>query len=162
MTSSTFSVDSASLDSASIKTASIVTAAVKTAAVKTASVKTASVKTASVDSAAVNTVSVDDSSVATGRIYNIAEVAGHPPVSARDFVGEVEFAIDWHGAPYRVTGRGVQGSADVVRFFETDGAHGGREVRVWDIATHPGGGFMAYQLDSELPIRNVIPQQVSR
>jgi hypothetical protein len=146
MTSSTFSVDTASVDAASVNTASV---------------NTASVNTASVDAAPV-AAAVDAGSVASGRIYNITEVAGHPPVSARDFVGEVEFAIDWHGASFRVHGRGVQGSADVVRFFETDASRGGREARVWDIATHPGGGFMAYQLAADLPIKSVIPQQVSR
>lgn len=158
MTSSTFSVDTASVNAASVNTASVNTASVTTASVTTASVNTASVNT--VDAAPA--VAVDAGSVASGRIYNITEVAGHPPVSARDFVGEVEFAIDWHGASFRVHGRGVQGSADVVRFFETDASRGGREARVWDIATHPGGGFMAYQLAADLPIKSVIPQQVSR
>lgn len=147
MTSSTVSVDTASIN---------------TALVPPASVPPASVSGAPVDGPSVVAASTDADSVASGRIYNITEVAGHPPVSARDFVGPVEFSIEWHGSPVRVTGRGVQGSADVVRFFETDVAHGGREARVWDIVTHPGGGFMAYQLAADLPIRSVIPQQVSR
>jgi hypothetical protein len=84
--------------------------------------------------------------IAFGQLYRVVEVAGHPPVRATDFVGAAEFSIEWHGSRHRVAGTGVPGSAYVLRFYEKDVDHDGKDVRTWDISTLPGGGFVAYQL----------------
>lgn len=88
--------------------------------------------------------------IASGTLYTVTDVAGHPPVSIIDFVGRVEFHIQANGAPYRVAGTGIPGSTTVLRFYEIVTIDDHEDVRIWDISASPGAGVVAYQVDGPI------------
>lgn len=82
--------------------------------------------------------------IVSGRNYLVVEVAGQPANNARiiDFLGEVSFVAESNGQRHRVSGIGAHGLTGV-RFYEKDDRHHGKDVRIWQIDSQPGGRFAA-------------------
>jgi hypothetical protein len=81
-------------------------------------------------------------SIVSGRSYRVLEVAGHSPDDADDFVGSAAFTLDMDGSAYRVQGVGCR-VEERVRYHEKDVAHGGKDIRVWQVSRHDDGAFYA-------------------
>jgi len=81
-------------------------------------------------------------SIVSGRSYLVLEVSGHAPDGADDFVGPAEFTLDMDGMAYQVQGTGCR-VEDQVRYHEKDVAHGGKDIRVWQVSRHDDGAFYA-------------------
>ena len=81
--------------------------------------------------------------VASGMPYRVLDIAGRPPQSLDQFVGDTHFVVDKVGARSTVRGQGaVRGES--VRFHEKGGDAGtGRDTRVWTITQTGVGEFVA-------------------
>ena len=70
--------------------------------------------------------------VASGKDFEVVAVQGRIPNVLDDFVGDAVFTLRWEGQHRLVAGCGRR-DGDTVRFTEKDVAHGGKDVRVWDV-----------------------------
>lgn len=77
--------------------------------------------------------------VPSGKDLEVIAVHGRTPHTLEDFLDDAVFTLRWEQADRLVAGLG-QRDGDNVRFTEKDVAHGGKDVRVWEItaAQHPG------------------------
>lgn len=73
----------------------------------------------------------DGEFVVSGCAYTVTEVAGRPPVSLDDFVGDTDFTAVRQDQQCGVSGCGSKDDA-VVRFHEKRGG-GGRDLRIWQV-----------------------------
>ncbi len=80
--------------------------------------------------------------VSSGLAYVVVSVGGAEPQQLEQFVGDATFAISRGSTESLVAGRGSL-VGDGVRFQEKDQRHDGKDVRVWQISSDPGGGFTA-------------------
>lgn len=84
----------------------------------------------------------DSAQVISGVPYLVTEVAGRPPSSLRDFVGDVQFTVTRQEQLCHLGGVGAQTDLGV-RFNQKAGTSG-KDVRIWQITqTEPGGPFHA-------------------
>lgn len=79
--------------------------------------------------------------VASGKPYEVVDVADRAPEHLEDFVGDRAFTIATESGPSRVQGVGRL-HGDSVRFTEKDST-AGKDVRVWLIHTYASAGFTA-------------------
>lgn len=76
--------------------------------------------------------------VVSGQAYSVDDVGGRPPGGLDDFDGETSFVVTRGPHQHEVVGVGtvVDGMALV---HEKMGDAGGRDVRVWQVTSAPGG-----------------------
>ena len=82
--------------------------------------------------------------VPSGMQFDVLAVHGRTPRTLDDFLDDAVFTFRWGQADRLVTGRGHR-DGDNVRFTEKDVDHGGKDVRVWEIAVaQQAGHFTAH------------------
>lgn len=80
--------------------------------------------------------------IASGQAMTIVEVDGQPPGSLEDFVGERSFVVQTGGHWSTVSGNGIRHD-DVVKFYQKDLEHDGKDIRVWEIDAEAATGWVA-------------------
>jgi len=76
--------------------------------------------------------------IVSGTSYAVTEVAGHTATNLHEFAGTTEFVVESGSQHHRVAGVGDL-KDDLVRFYEKDVDHEGRDVRVWKITSGAKG-----------------------
>lgn len=84
--------------------------------------------------------------IASGLPYHVLSVAGAPPATLDQFVGELGFIVDKGSVESAICGVGTR-NADGVRFQEKDGPDG-KDVRVWQIRQVAAGRVTAESLSA--------------
>lgn len=82
--------------------------------------------------------------VPSGMPFQVVAVGGRTPRALDDFLDDAVFTFRWGQSDRLVAGQGHRGG-DKVRFTEKDVEHGGKDVRVWEIAAaQQPGAFTAH------------------
>ncbi len=83
-------------------------------------------------------------SVVSGVPYAVTRADGSPALALAEFVGDTAFRVHQAAQHSLISGSGMlTPGGDVVRFYQKDPGHEGRDIRVWRLQAIPGRGVTA-------------------